>query len=242
MSLMKTWGWNSMLLCVVGATILAGCGSQMPDDSASVEPTWSAQVAMVRAGRSDQIQIEQSPLFDNNLESLAGLGNLRVLLIDHQESRFSATGLKQLTALTSLEQLRIRGSDIDDDALVQLAEIKSLRVLNLPQGTFSDQGLAHLQGLTHLEQLRFGSPRVTSDGMKTVVKLPALKRLHLIQVPITDEGLRELANMEQLESLYIDGAKLSDAAFDELFQKRPKLHVHLNQQHHDRDPHRDPHP
>jgi hypothetical protein len=73
--------------------------------------------------------------------------------------------------------------------------------------------------------------------MRTLPELPALLRLHLIDVPITEDGLRELAKIEQLESLYIDGAQLSDAALDELFRQRPGLHVHINQQHHDRDPH-----
>jgi len=61
-------------------------------------------------------------------------------------------------------------------------------------------------------------------------------------VPITDDGLRELAKIEQLESLYIDGGNFSDEALAELFRARPGLHVHLNQQHHDRDPHKHEHP
>ena len=73
-------------------------------------------------------------------------------------------------------------------------------------------------------------------------ELPSLKRLHLIDVPITDAGLAPLAGILQLESLYIDGGDVSDAALDELFRQRPDLHVHLNQQHHDRDPHQHPHP
>jgi hypothetical protein len=220
----------------------SGCGGRAVDVSASVEPTLIAQVALVRAGESDRIQIEQSALFDGDLGIVAGLANLRVLLIDHPQSHFSAEGLKQLAGMASLEHLRIRGSGIDDAALAQLAEIKSLRVLNLPQGTFSDEALMDLRSLVHLEQLRFGSPHVTSAGMKTIAKLPALKRLHLIRVPITDEALPEFAKMEQLESLYLDGVNVSDAAMDELFQKRPRLHVHLNQQHHDRDPHGHSHP
>ena len=78
---------------------------------------------------------------------------------------------------------------------------------------------------------------VTDAGMRTLAELPALRRLHLIDVPITDAGLRVLAGREQLESLYIDGAELSEAAYDDLFRQRPGLHVHINQQHHDRDPH-----
>jgi hypothetical protein len=221
---------------------LTGCGRDVQGDSTSKEMSWGEQAAMVRAGTSDQIQIEQTPLFDEDLEAIAGLETLRVLLIDHPHSRFSAEGLEPLAGLTSLEQLRIRGAGIDDDALAQLCKIASLRVLNLPQGTFSDQGLVRLRGLIYLEQLRFGSPHVTSAGLKTIAELPALKRLHLIDVPITDDALRDLARMDQLESLYLDGAELSETALDELFRVRPKLHVHLNQQHHDRDPHGHPHP
>jgi len=239
---MKIRCWTLMLLCAFGAMAESGCGSRAEGDSASVEPALSVQVGLVRAGESDQIQIEQSPLGDSDLESVADLSSLRVLLIDHPNSRFSAIGLKRLAGLPSLEQLRIRGAGIDDAALAQLAEIKTLRVLNLPQGAFSDEALAHLRSLAHLEQLRFGSPHVTSAGMQTIAELTELKRLHLINVPITDEGIKEFATMEQLESLYLDGANVSDAALDELFQKRPKLHVHLNQQHHDRDPHGHPHP
>jgi hypothetical protein len=239
---MRIWWLSPILLCVTGGMAESGCGSRAEDDAASVEPTLSVQAALVRTGESDQIQIEQSPLGDSDLESIAGLSKLRVLLIDHPKSHFSAIGLKRLAGFPSLEQLRIRGAGIDDAALAELAEIKTLRVLNLPQAVFSDEALAHLRGLAHLEQLRFGSQHVTNAGMKTIAELPALKRLHLIQVPITDDGLREFVRMEQLESLYLDGANVSDGALDELFQKRPRLHVHLNQQHHDRDPHGHPHP
>src|SRR5262249_20200414 len=115
---------------------------------------------------------------------------------------------------------------------------KSLRILNVPQGTFSNEALAHLKQLPELVQFRFGSPRVTDAGMKMLGELPGLKQLHLIDVPITDAGLRELAQMKRLESLYIDGGHFSDQALDEFFRQRPDLHIHLNQQHHDRDPHK----
>ena len=120
----------------------------------------------------------------------------------------------------------------------------------MPRADFTDAGLESLAALPDLIQLRFGSPRVTDAGMKALAKLPALKRLHLIDVPITDAGLAEIAKMnvpitdaglaeikvEGLQSLYIDGARFSDAALDNLFRQRPGLHVHFDQQHHDRDP------
>jgi hypothetical protein len=169
------------------------------------------------------------------------LDSLRELLVDHADSRFSTTGLPHIGLLPNLEHLRIRGAGIDNRGLIIISRCESLKILNLPRGTFNDEALPWLKKLPHLELFRFGSPNVTDAGMKTLAEFPALKRLHLIGVPMTDAGLMELAKIEQLESLYVDDSPISDAAWEELFRQRPKLHVHVNQEHHDRDPHKHPH-
>jgi hypothetical protein len=222
-------------LVAVATMNVAGCMASAQRQPADTEQSLAAQAESVRTG-NDRIQVEHTALHDDDLRLLAGLAQLRVLLLDSPQSRITASGLRQIRALPKLEHLRIRGSGIDDDALAQIAEIKSLQILNLPKGTFSNEGLIHLKQLPDLVQFRFGSFRVTDAGMKTLGELPALKRLHLIDVPITDAGLRELAQIKQLESLYIDGGQFSDQALDQFFRERPDLHVHLNQQHHDRDP------
>jgi hypothetical protein len=208
---------------------------------APAEHSFGAQLLSVRNGATDQIHVSASPLTDNDFTHLPSAAGLRVLLIDHAESRITTEGVRHLADLSKLEHLRLRGPGIDDAALTQIAKVKSLQILNLPRADLSDSGLPHLKQLPALEQLRFGSPRVTDAGMKTIRELPALKRLHLIDIPISDKGLAELTAIEQLESLYIDGGDFSDAALDELFRARPGLHVHLNQKHHDRDPRKHEH-
>jgi hypothetical protein len=227
------------LLAIVAA---AGCQPTLPSASDQrAEPTLVEQMAAVHGGKSDRIQLEHTPLSDTDLETLAELTELRELLIDEPSSLISATGIRHLARLPTLEHLRIR-SRLGDDALAGIGELKTLRILNTPQTTFSDAALANLKSLPVLESFRFGSKNVTDAGMQTLVALPAIKRLHLIDVPISEVGLRALAKIERLESLYIDGAALSDGAFDELFRQRPNLHVHINQEHHDRDPHAHKHP
>lgn len=228
------------MLSVAMLAACTGCTGK-PHASLSEELSLAAQIAAVKDRTSDQIQVEEFPVADAELTQLAGLDKLRVLLLDHPDSRFSASGLLPIAALPAVTHLRLRGEGIDDAALAQLARMKSLQILNIPRGTFTDEGLAVLKQLPHLVQLRFGSKHITDRGMQTIAELPALLRLHLIDVPITDAGLKTLSNMQQLESLYIDGGQFSDAALDRLFQDRPRLHVHLNQEHHDRDPHRHEH-
>ena len=74
-------------LCALVLAILAGCSA--PADP-NAELNLAAQIAQVRNGTTDRIQIEQSPLTDADLEQLADLTTLRELLIDHEESRITA--------------------------------------------------------------------------------------------------------------------------------------------------------
>ena len=210
--------------------LLAGCGHRADDEN-----TLAIQVQAVRQGRSDRIHIENEAITDTELASIDDLRELRELLIDDPNSPITAQGLAQLERLENLEHLRIRGA-VDDAALTEICKHKNLRILNLPRGSFSDAGLEALLQLENLQQIRLGSANVTDNGVKMLVSLPAIKQIHLIDVPITDDGLAALASIEGLESLYIDGSQFSDAALDKLFREHPKLHVHLNQQHHDRDP------
>jgi hypothetical protein len=230
---------NQRPLCLVAVSLLvAGC-QPPPSIATDSEQTLPTQIALVQSGKSDRIHLEHTPLSDADLKPLADLTELRELLIDDPSSAISATGLRHLARLPKLEHLRVRSS-MDDDALTAIGDLKTLKILNAPRTTFSDAALAVLKSLPSLESFRFGSHNITDAGMQTLAELTAIRRLHLIDVPITDEGLRTLAKIEQLESLYIDGAELSDAAFDELFRQHPSVHVHVNQEHHDRDPHAHP--
>lgn len=223
----------ALLLAAVSFT---GCGR-----SETSELPLYLQAAEVDAGTRDTILVEKVALGDVDLDSLAYVTGLQNLLCDNPDSQFTAAGLNALTRLKNLRHLRLRGHGIDDAALSEIANISSLRILNIPQAEISDAGLTHLAELPNLEQLRIGGPNVSSAGIEKIAALLALKRLHTIDIPVDDDALRLLGGMKHLESLYIDGGKFSDAAVEELFRARPELHVHFNQEHHDRDPHRHSH-
>lgn len=230
---------SAQYLLLVGTIALVGCAGQ---DSVQVsgrtpaELSLREQVSAVENGETTRIQLDSTPVSGNDLPWLLGVEPLTELLLDDPRSEIQGGWV--LVRLPNLTHLRYRGTGIDDFALGILAHgSPKLEILNIPRGDFTDAGLGELKQLPDLVQLRFGSPRVTDAGMKTLAELPALRRLHLIDVPITDAGLAELAKIERLESLYIDGGKISDEAWEKLFRERPKLHVHVNQEHHDRDPH-----
>jgi hypothetical protein len=229
-------------LATVAILLAIGCNQVQSLHQPAAEMSLADQVALVRAGSSDEIKVATAPVTDSDLDLLTDLPGLHALLLDHADSRISASACQKLAAHPQLTHLRIRGRGIDDAALAQITRLRTLRILNIPQADLTDSGLAALGRLPELDSLRLGSPRVTDDGLPAIVAVSTLQRLHLIDVPITDRGLKMLAHMRQLESLYLDGATFSNEAIDELFQARPNLHVHFNQQHHDRDPKPDAHP
>lgn len=228
------------------AALACNCSRPAARQPVPREPSLAAQVELVRSGKLDQIQFETTPLADDDLKQLAGLAPLRSLLIDDPGSVITAAGIGALGELPSLAHLRVRGEGIDDAALVAIARLKGLKVLNLPRGRFTNAGLKALQGLPHLEQFRFHAPQVDDAGMETLAAMPALKRIHLIGVSITEKGLLTLAMMPQLESLYVDDVPLPDEAWSAFFRQREEMgkpvHVHVDEQHHDRDPHAHSHP
>lgn len=219
--------------------LLLALGCRPTGQGTDVEPSFDHQLRLVNEGRSDLIHVASFPVSDEQLAQLTTARSLRVLLLDFGEGHITAAGLKHLTSLPNLQHFRCRSPRINDAALGELAKIKSLKILNLPYAEFSDAGLALLRDLPELVQLRFHSPHVSDTGIQSLTDFPTLSRLHLIDVALTDTGLEALTKLEKLESLYIDGSQFSDAAVDVLFAKRPDLHVHFNQTHHDRDPNKD---
>ncbi|MEM7473949.1 MAG: hypothetical protein AAF483_03095 [Planctomycetota bacterium] len=216
--------------------------SQLANNRPTVsQATLALALAAIQNDESNTLELEeQAP--DNLPEQIRELdGKLLDLLLDG--GGLNGAGLSQLAPLKSLFHLRIRNEALSNKALQTIAtNHPQLEILNLPQAQVDAQGIAHLQGLPRLRQLRLSGPGLDDSAAEEIAKLPSLEYLHLIKPNISAQGLEMLSISPKLASLYIDDCPLPDAAWTELFQAKPQLHVHINQEHHDRDPNADPHP
>lgn len=193
----------------------------------------------VRQGRSEQLVVDDHDFTDQEMASLAELDGLAELLVER--GVVTDAGLQALAGMSRLRHLRLRGARITDQGAAKIAELRGLRFLNLPDADLSDAGLERLTELPELELLRLGSPRITDAGLAAVARMPSLKFLHLIDIPITDAALVHVEAAAQLTSFYVDGAGVTDEGIERLLAKRPQLHLHIDQQHSDRDPNRHEH-
>ena len=222
----------------------------LPRIARGEEPTFDEQAAAVRAGMATRIIMSTVPLTEAEWEALAALRGLAHL--DLQEGVATDAHAARLAGLPRLERLVLRHSPLGDEGFRHLAACRALRILNVPQADCTCAGLEALAALPHLASLRLGSPRLVAEAdpgsppgaaaeagravATALVGLRALRALHLIDVPLGDGGLDILSGHEGLRTLYLDGAGISDAAWDRFFARRGDVHVHVDQAHHDRDP------
>ncbi|MFN9367469.1 MAG: hypothetical protein ACK6CT_01685 [Planctomycetia bacterium] len=212
----------------------AGCAGDVPVN-APAQPPLAALVEAVREGRLDAITVTDRPLVPQDWERLRGLTGLRELVLDQGVADDTVADI--LGSLTGLQRLVLRESPLGDAGFQALARCTSLRDLNVPRAGCTVAGLEAIAGLESLRSLRLGGPGLRGPEVaRTLATLPALQSLHLIDVPIGDEGLAALGGATGLGNLYLDGAGVSDRAWEDYFKKQPHVHVHVDQAHHDRDP------
>ncbi len=200
---------------------------------------WQASIQAVLAGQSERIHSDLHVTTEQMRRLSAATPPVTELLLD---GGVDLPGALAIATLTGLEHLRIRQTPVDDSFCRLVAEsLPALRILNVPQGRITADGIAWLSRLDALVQLRLGGEQLDDRAAQAIASLPRLQSLHLIGPSLSPRGLKALAAAPNLSSLYIDDCPLPDEAWEELFRKKPGLHVHIDQQHHDRDPQRHSH-
>jgi hypothetical protein len=198
-------------------------------------PTVAEQIVAVQAGEATRLRVADRPLSEEEWQAVARLEALEELTLER--GRADDTHAVLLAALPRLRRMVLRESALTDEGLRQLARCRTLETINLPQAACTVEGLRAIGKLPRLKSLRLGSSRLAGPEVGAALAgFPALRSLHLIDVPLGDRGLEALGTLPGLWNLYLDGAGVSDAAWEEYFRRQPDVHVHVDQTHHDRDP------
>ena len=214
--------------------------SDSGSDEIALLPEWQEQLEAIEAGEIATFQTK-SPANLSLLKRLLALdGKLEDVLLDG--GGVDEDAILVLAEIRSLWHLRIRLAPLGDESLKALArEDSKLAVLNLPHAKLTKRGIALLKHLPSLRQLRISGAGIDDAAAVGLAQLRALESLHLIGPSLTSGGLKALESSPNLSSLYVDDCALPDAAWESMFAAKPKLHVHIDQHHHDRDPSPDHH-
>ena len=135
------------------------------------------------------LALRMVPISTAGLAPLAGMTQLKTLILT--ETRIDS--LVPIKDLTSLVDLRLVGTSIDDRGLAPVEGFRSLTSLTLSRTRVTDQGLIHLRGLSKLTELQLARTAVTEDGLKAILaSLSALRSLALRGTTIAPEELSDL--------------------------------------------------
>lgn len=193
---------------------------------------WAALVRLAEEGQTVSIAMD-APVTAAMLGDLQRVPKLVELLID--QGIVDDSGLAAICErLPELEHLRIRLSPIGDEGARQIAKLKQISMVNIPQGKITAAGIQSWSDLQSLNHVRLGGKQLNDAAMAELAKIPNLQSLHLIGPSITAEGIAQIAQASKLSSLYLDDCPLSDEVWQKLRKSRPDIHVHLDQQHRDR--------
>ena len=164
-----------------------------------------------------RLDLSGTPASDKGVSGLKPLHNLELLNLN--ETRVSESGLRELD-LSSLKQLELRSTAIDDQALEVLTGVSvDFNYLDLEGTAIGDSGLVHVAKAKSLWYLNLARTRVTDAGLAHLNGLEQLRTLHLSGCVLTGVGLSQLANHEFSE-LKLDKTHLDNEGLAQLKGRR----------------------
>lgn len=123
--------------------------------------------------------------------------------------------------------------EIPEDLLRQLQHFPELQRLDLTYTNATDDWLPMIAELKSLKRLEVGHARVGGRGFRHLRSLPHLEELNLVYCPVRDEFLDDLAALPSLKQLNLFRCShLTTEAISELRTARPDVKVHVDRRIH----------
>lgn len=134
-----------------------------------------------------------------------------VTSIDLSSDKVTHVGLRELADFKSLNLLNITDAQVTDAALCALREIGLLHALLSASGRNGQRPTS----AANVVYLKLTGPRLTDAGLKELVGLTSLATLDMSRTSIVGDGLKELARFKSLRTLQVS-PQLTDAGLREL--------------------------
>lgn len=159
----------------------------------------------------EYLDLSGNMIGDDSVEFIASIGaNLETLNLSN--TRVTSNGVGILSGhVLKLETISLSSTPIDDLAILYIAMMPSLKVVNM-KGT----------NVTGLIQHTGNEPEW--DSLKSLENLNKLEKLNLEETPLRDEGVSAISSFKQLTHLSLRSSFLTDASLHHL-SSLPKLNT-----------------
>ncbi len=152
----------------------------------------------------------------NNLTNIGGLQELKALQVLDLNECSKLEHVKGLKGLFALKKLKLSGTGIADEGLMELQDLQNLNELDLCNTKISNAGLDVLKKLNNLTHLNLSSTKITDAGLKNLDTLYKLQVLNLHMTQINDIGILQLSRLITITTLDLSGTQITDVGLKEL--------------------------
>lgn len=151
-----------------------------------------------------RITIYRCPLGDDGVKILSEMPQLEELQLN--ECKLTADRLKMLTRLKNLKKLGLRATSIAEADLPILKAFEKLEHLELGVNLeLTDKAGPAIAELKTLKYLDLHLTRVWDEGLKSIAKMTHLRGLYIMNTKATGAGLKTLGALTELERFQMDG-------------------------------------
>ncbi len=175
-------------------------------------PKKTAQEAMA--------QFSATPVYRRTNEQLTELASFpevrdQITNLDIQSSTITDAGFAALPKFDHVEQLNISTLNYTNDALANVAKMKSVTAIWMAKGAQkdknSDAGMGYLKQMKQLTELHVDASKLTSAGIAEIAQMTQLEKLSVNGVTgFADEHLQMLAPLVNLKYLDLTGSYVTD--------------------------------
>lgn len=179
-----------------------------------------------------ELDLRESKISDRGLKHLSKLKSLQILWVG--SGTITDEGVEHLLPLEKLRELALGGwgdnvTDITDEGLRQLANLKSLEILRIHSRKITDEGIEYLLPLENLKELELGKTKISDQGLKHISKLKSLEFLNPgYGASIGDEGVSYLTSLKNLKGLRLGGSQISNEGLKHLSKLKSLEYLDLS--------------
>jgi hypothetical protein len=120
----------------------------------------------------------------------------------------SQRGFTPILQCTALRVLRVAGHPLEVQGS-GLEKLEFLQELDLSGTNMADDGIAFLGQLRGLKKLAISGTAVTNAGVRELAACGSLEAIALDHLPITDEAIRYVAQNRKLKELSLNGTRVA---------------------------------
>jgi Leucine-rich repeat (LRR) protein len=177
-----------------------------------------------------ELALGSSGVSDAGLAVLPKFDKVEKLAIDG--CQYTNNALANIAKMKSLTSLSMNGGSVADPShncdsgLAAIKEMHQLTSLSIDSANLTPKGLAHVASMTWLESLNVAHTRFNDDNLEMLAPLVNLKALNISFTNVSDNGFRLLLPFHQMESLNISRLPIVGDGLRGLAQSKAMPNLH----------------